>query len=268
MRADPGIERREHIRRMLAEEGSLRVEDLVERLGVTSMTVRRDLIVMEAEGLLVRTHGGCTYQSPMVRDLSFSEKDLLMARQKAGIAREAARLVRPGSTLFIDTGTTALHFARALPASLDVRVFTNNLRVAMDLFSRDGFEVFVYGGQLARTSPDLVGEISLTRAQEFQLDLAVLGTDAIDPVRGEAYAADIRTASLDRAVLRQAAHAMVLGDSSKLGKHSLALVITLGRGVTFITDDGAPARDLAALRRTGADIVVAACGDRNGKPAR
>jgi DeoR/GlpR family transcriptional regulator of sugar metabolism len=193
----------------------------------------------------------------MVRDLSFSEKDALHARQKASIAREATKLVQPGSSIFIDTGTTALHFARSLPQSLNLRVFTNNLRVAMDLFSREGFEVNVYGGRLAARSPDLVGETALTRAQEFRLDLAFLGTDAIDPVRGEMYAADIPTANLDRAVQRQSEKLVILADSSKLGKHSVALVVRLGEGITVVTDDGCASRDLAALKQCGVQVVVA-----------
>ena len=250
-------QRRELIRRWLAQEGSLKVTDLVDRLAVTSMTVRRDLAAMERQGVLVRTHGGCAYQAPLVRDLSFSEKDAKQADQKAAIAHEATRFVQPGSSIFIDTGTTALHFARALPQTLDVRVFTNNLRVAMDLFSRQGFEVNVYGGRLAGRSPDLVGETAMKHAQEFRLDMAFLGTDAIDPLRGEVYAADIPTANLDQLVQKQVEKLVVLADSSKLGKHSLALVGRLREGMAVVTDDGASPRDLTALRRTGAEIVVA-----------
>ncbi|MCC6697111.1 MAG: DeoR/GlpR transcriptional regulator [Candidatus Hydrogenedentes bacterium] len=249
-------DRRELIRKWLAEEGSVRVGDLVERLKVTSMTVRRDLAAMEQEGVLVRTHGGAAYQAPMVRDLSFSEKDALHARQKAAIAEAAVRLLKPAASVFIDTGTTALHFARALPKTLDLRIFTNNLRVAMDLFSREGFEVNVYGGRLARQSPDLVGETALTRAQEFRIDIAFFGADAIDPRRGEVYAADLPTAHFDKTVHRQAERLVVLADSSKIGKHSIALVARLDERMVLVTDDGVSARDLASLRKTGADIRV------------
>lgn len=252
----PNEHRHELIRKWLAEEGTLRVGDLVQRLKVTSMTVRRDLAALEAEGVLVRTHGGAAYQAPMVRDLSFSEKDAQNARQKAAIAGEAVKLLKRGASVFIDTGTTALHFARALPKTLDLRVFTNNLRVAMDLFSREGFEVNVYGGRLAPQSPDLVGEIALTRAQEFRIDMAFFGADAIDPKRGEVYAADLPTAHLDKTVLRQAERLVVLADSSKIGKHSIALVARLEPGMSVVTDDGISSRDLASLRKSGAEIRV------------
>jgi DeoR family transcriptional regulator, aga operon transcriptional repressor len=250
-------ERRNMIRRLLAQEGSLRVEELADRLSVTSMTVRRDLTAMEVEGVLVRTHGGCNLQSPMARDLSFSEKDALCARQKAAIAREAARRVEPGSSLFIDTGTTALHFARALPNTLSLRVFTNNLRVAMDLFGREGFEVIVYGGRLATQSPDLVGEIALGRVRDYRLNVAVLGADGIDPGRGEIYGADMHASSLDRLVLGQSERSMVLADSSKIGRVSLSLITRLRTGITLVTDSGALPRDLRLLEETEAEIVVA-----------
>lgn len=250
-------ERRDMIRHLLAQEGSLRVEELADRLSVTSMTVRRDLSAMEGEGVLVRTHGGCTLQSPMARELSFSEKDALRARQKAAIAREAARRIEPGASLFIDTGTTALHFARALPGAQGLRIFTNNLRVAMDLFGREGFEVIVYGGRLATQSPDLVGEIALGRVREYRLDVAALGADGVDPARGEVYGADMHASSVDRLVLGQAASSLVLADSSKIGRVSLSLIVRLRAGVTLVTDNEASPSDLRLLEDTGAVIIVA-----------
>jgi DeoR/GlpR family transcriptional regulator of sugar metabolism len=193
----------------------------------------------------------------MVRQLSFSERDSLRGDEKSAIAAEAVKLVEPGSALFVDTGTTALHFARVLPATLDLRVFTNNLRVAMDLFGRPGFEVIVYGGRLAGHSPDLVGEIALTRVQDFRLDLAILGADAVDPARGEIFASDIPTASLDRAVLRQAAKVAVLADSTKLRRQSLAAITQLTEGLTLVTDSGASPQDIEMLQATGAEITIA-----------
>jgi DeoR family transcriptional regulator of aga operon len=268
MRSNSSLNRRRELsRRGLAEEGELRVNDLVERLAVTSMTVRRDLAAMEESGVLMRTHGGASYQAPMVRDLSFSEKDALFAPQKAAIARESMKLVQPNQSIFIDTGTTALHVARILPQTSNVRVFTNNLRAAMDLFSREGFEVNVYGGRLTERSPDLVGEVALTRAQEFRLDLAFMGTDAVDPARGEFYATNIPTAKLNQVVIRQSERVVILADSSKLGKHSVALVTKIREGMVIITDDGASSRDIATLRRTGAEVIVAEVRE-NGRASR
>ena len=260
-------ERRHGIRRLLARAGAIRVEELADLLGVTPMTIRRDLTAMEEEGLLLRTHGGATVQSPMVRELSFSEKDALHAEQKAAIARTAVDYIEPGSSIFIATGTTCLHFARAMPASLDLNVYTNNLRVAMELFGRDGFQVTLYGGHLARRSPDLYGEIAIARIQEYRLDLAVLGADAIDTARGEAYGAAHEIIAVDRAVLRQSTAALILADSSKIGKHSHTLLTKLSSGITLITDDGILPDDHESLVETRAHVVIARMDDSTAEGA-
>lgn len=257
-------DRRHSIRRVLAEEGAIRVEALADRLGVTQMTIRRDLAAMEEEGLLLRTHGGCTVQSPMMRELSFSEKDVLRAAQKAAIAREAVRYIEADTSIFIDTGTTCLHVARALPNNLNLRVYTNNLRVAMELFGRDGFSVTLYGGHLAQRSPDLYGEIAISRVQEYRLDTAILGADAIDTLRGEVYGAVPEITNVDRAVLRQSTVALIVADSSKLGKHSRMLLTKLHSGITVITDDEILPDDHQRLTGTKAEIIVARVVDSNG----
>lgn len=253
--------RRDTIRQLLAEQGTLRVEELVEQLNVTSMTVRRDLSAMEDEGLLLRNHGGCSLQSPMVRNLNFSEKDAKFATQKAAIAREAVKHIPANSRIYIDTGTTALHFARSLPTNLNLEIFTNNLRVAMDLFSREGFIVNVYGGQLDKTNPDLTGETALLRVQEYNLDLAILGADAVDASSGEVFAADIPTANIDRVVGQKAMRKIILADSSKFNQRSFAAVAQLGAGALLITDSGVSQEDLVLLKRTGAEVIVASCED-------
>lgn len=260
-RVNSQTKRRRTIRHLLAQQGSLRVEELADQLKVTSMTVRRDLSAMEEEGLLLRTHGGCSLQSPMVRNLNFSEKDAKCAAQKAAIAQEAVKHIPPNSRIYIDTGTTALHFARSLPADLKLQIFTNNLRVAMDLFSRDGFNIMVYGGELNKTNPDLTGETALFRVQEYNLDVAVLGADAVDTTTGEVFAADIPTANLDRVAQKKAMRTIFLSDSSKFNKRSFAVVAQLGAGTLLITDSGISQEDLGLLRRTGAEIIVASCDD-------
>ena len=253
-------ERQERIRELLSANGRLSVARLTGHLRVASMTIRRDLTLMEQAGLLTRTHGGCVLQSPFVAELSFPQKQQLRQSQKSAIAQAVVRCLRPGEAIYLDTGTTALRIARILPPRLNVRVFTNNLRVAMELFGRVGVEVVVYGGVLAAKNPDLVAEIALAQIGQYRLDLAIVGGDALDVARGEFYGADTGTALLSQAAQRQADRVIVVMDSSKLGKRSLAVAGKLIRGMTLITDDEVRAADRADLRRTGAEIVYARTG--------
>lgn len=257
-------ERQEQIRGLLAAQGRLNVGQLSTQLDVASMTIRRDLAAMERAGLLTRTHGGCVLHSPFVSELSFPEKQRRRHEHKTAIASEAVKRLKPGEAIYFDTGTTTLQVARALPANLTLKVFTNNLRIAMELFGRAGVEVTVYGGALAQKNPDLTGEIALTQIQQYRLDVAIVGGDALDVARGEFYGADTHTALLSRAAQKQADRVIVVMDSSKFGKRSLAVAGKLGPGVTLVTDSELGAKDRSTLRRTGAGIVCARAKGENG----
>lgn len=248
-------ERQEQIYSALTRQGRLSVTTLARQLRVAPMTIRRDLARLEAAGLLTRTHGGCVLQSPFVVEASFLEKQRRRQAQKAAIASAAVQLLRRGEAVYLDTGTTALAVARALPSNLNLKVFTNNLRVALELFGRSGVEVIVYGGVLGRKNPDLMDELALAQITQYRLDVAVVGGDALDVERGEYYAADAGSAALSRAAQRQAERVIVVMDSSKFGKRGLAIAGRLTRGVTLITDDEPDAHTRAALRRSGATVL-------------
>ena len=224
------------------------------------MTIRRDLVALQDQGVLIRTHGGCVMQPVVVRELTFAEKDRRQAAQKAAIARELTRHIRAGSAVYLDTGTTAAQVARLLPSGLDLEVCTNNLAAAIELFSREGVRVTVFGGAMAPKSPDLVGELALDRVRNFHFDVAVLGSDAFDPGRGEFYSADLPTARLSRAVQERAARTLFAVDSSKFGRHGPHVAGRFGETSTLITDDGVSRDHLRALelhRDAGRDVIVA-----------
>jgi DeoR/GlpR family transcriptional regulator of sugar metabolism len=250
-------ERQERIRQLLSSNGRLGVGELAAQMHVAPMTIRRDLGTLEQAGLLTRTHGGCVLQSPFALELSFPEKQRRRQPEKSAIARETVRLLKPGETIYLDTGTTALQVARTLPPNLGLRVFTNNLRIALELFSRAGVEVVVYGGRLAERNPDLVNEIALSQISQFRLDVAIVGGDALDVARGEFYGADTGTALLSRAAQVQADRVIVVMDSSKFGQRSLAVAGKLNQGVTLVTDDEVSPKDRATLRRTKAELIFA-----------
>jgi DeoR/GlpR family transcriptional regulator of sugar metabolism len=262
-------DRQEKIRRLLAEQGRLTVQKLASRLRVASMTIRRDLTELEAAGVLTRTHGGCVLHSPFVSEMSFPFKQRLRQAQKTAIALATVRLLKRGQALYLDTGTTALQVARALPPELELRVFTNNLRVALELLGRRGMRVVVYGGVLSGRSPDLAGEIALAQLRQFRVDVAIVGGDALDVARGEFYGADTETAMVSRVAQQQADRVLVVMDSSKIGKRGLAVAGRLAAGTTLITDDEIDRASRAALRATGATVVFApvhagACAAMNG----
>lgn len=249
--------RRRRIQAVLATRGRLRVADLAEALHVSPMTIRRDLEAMETDGLALRTHGGCLLRSALVTEAAFPEKENRHREQKHAIAAEAVQRLSDGMSLYLDTGTTCLQIARRLPSDRHLKVFTNNLRAAIELLGRPGIEVLVYGGRLAGKNPDLTGEYAIAQITRYRLDFAFFGADALDVETGEFYGADMATALMAQAIRRQAGRAAAVVDSSKLGKRSVAVAGHLEAGMLLITDDGVPPAVRRMLRRTGAEIVFA-----------
>ncbi len=221
------------------------------------MTIRRDVETMEKQGLVLRTHGGCILRSAFVSESTFPEKESLNQIQKQAIAREAVSTLRSGFRIYLDTGTTCLHIARCLPSSLDLTVFTNNLRVATETLGRPGISVHVYGGQLAGKNPDLTGDYAIVQISSYPLDLAFLGADALDLDSGKFYGAEMATALMAQAVSRQAQRTIAVIDSSKFNKRSVAVAGRLQPGLTLITDRTTPPSVHKKLRNTGAAIILA-----------
>ena len=241
----------------LLKAGRLSVEELAAALAVSTMTVRRDLTCMEDAGVLTRTHGGCELQTRQAKERSFAEKDCDGRREKMAIAAEAVRRLQPNQAIYLDTGTTALHLARALPAHLGLTVYTNNLLAAMELMGRQGVTVTVYGGVLGAANPDLAGEGALLRIQDYPLDVAFIGGDALDPASGELYAAEPQTAMLSQAAQKRAKRVVALVDSSKFGLCGQVVIARLRPGMTLITDGHAGRAARAALLATNAEVIFA-----------
>jgi len=249
--------RQERLLALLASQERASLAMLAARLGVSGMTVRRDLARLEDHGLVLRTPGGCVLRSALVAEATFSEKEGLRRAAKSAIAALAVAHVRNGMRIYLDTGTTCLHVARALPLQGNVQVFTNNLRVVSELAGRSGVQVTVYGGALSGRNPDLIGDYAIARIASLRLDLAFTGGDALDPEGGVFYAADQATALLTETAQRQAGQTIAVMDSSKCGHRGVAVAGRLGPGMTLVTDAELGAGARRQLRRTGVHLELA-----------
>ncbi len=250
------IARRERILGLLAGQERGSMDEMASQLGVSTMTVRRDIEALASEGLVLRTPGGCVLRSALVAEATFSEKEGLRREAKAAIALRAVAHLTRGMRIYLDTGTTCLHVARALPLQMDLQVYTNNLRIVSELAGRTGVCVTVYGGALAGRNPDLIGEYAVARIASLHLDLAFTGADALDPETGQFYAADPSTALLTETAQRQSGKTIALIDSSKCGRRGVAVAGRLGPGSILITDSELPGNARRMLRRTGAILEL------------
>ncbi len=250
---------------LLAESGRLQVEDIVERLGVSPATARRDLDALAEQQLLGRTRGGAVSHS-VAYDLPVRYKNQQRRDAKRAIARAASALVPRGAIVGLSGGTTATAIADELMSRGDVMahaddpgltVVTNAVNIAMQLALRPQIKTVVVGGVLHPRSYELVGPHAEETLARINLDLAFIGANALHPDHG-ATTHDEREAAVNAAMARRAERAVLVVDSAKLDKRVFAVVGPERLFDTVITDGEATAEQRARLADRGYDVIVAA----------
>ncbi len=251
--------RLETVRRMLAEHGFVSVTAIAKDLGVSDMTVRRDLARLEEMDLAVRTHGGAL--APGKQGMSFdADEPAFDARARKGaaakgaIAAEAAALPRPFQTVGIDAGTTTLELARRLTGGSDLKIFTNNLRAAMVL-SESLHQVYVPGGQIRPGEYSVHGSIGIDQLRQFWLDIAFIGVSGL--TEDGFYDYSLEETEMKRVFMERASTVVILCDSNKFERLSLVRVSELGAATLLVTDAPPPPAIAAALDGAGCRVVVA-----------
>lgn len=250
-------ERHQRIVSRLKVLGSVGTDRLAEELGVSRETIRRDLVELEAEGLLKRIHGGAIPPHSPPEE-PFQRRQTLQQREKQAIGRAAVRLIQPGQSLFVDAGTTTSAFAAELGKLAGVRVVTNSLDIAQTLWRlQEAAEVTVVGGRLLSDVPATYGELTISELSRFHADVAVLSPVALDPRHGAADF-DLHEAEVARVMVANAAKVVMLADSSKLGKTSSVQYCTCDQINVLVTDTKAPADVVRAFGKAGVGRVIKA----------
>ncbi len=254
--AQSGERRRRELVRLLKAGEEIANAELAERLGVSVMTIRRDLDALADDGVVLRTHGGALAAQRITFEFAFDERRRRNLPQKRRIGAAAADRVGKGQALFVDTGTTTLEVARALAGSdLACTVVTSSLVIASTLWAHETVELVLLGGRVRRGSPDLVGPGTELMLEKLTADVAFLGSDGIDPERGS-FAADMDAARVAERMARNARRAVVLADSSKLGLAGGALYADIAEIDELITDRRAEPVAVRALRRKGITVTL------------
>ena len=164
----------------LADGGSVTVADLVDDLDTSAGTIRRDLVMLEQQRLLARTHGGATAHA-VSYELPLRYKGVRYAEEKRRIAREAAAQVSEGMAIGLTGGTTATEVARALADQQKLTIVTNALNIASELAIRPGIKLITTGGVARSQSYELSGPIAEASLTGLNLNVAFIGVDGITP---------------------------------------------------------------------------------------
>lgn len=237
-------ERRAHLLDTLERDGKVVAKTVAVQLGISEDSVRRDLRELAAEGLVQRVYGGALPISPAVVD--YAARRQVNPTGKQRVARAAVRLIRPGMTVLLDGGTTALAVAGQLPHDLRCTVVTHSPTVAVALVEHPTVEVVVIGGVLFKHSAVTGGASAVEAAQRITADLFLVGVTGVHPDAGLT-TGDPDEAAMKRALAGRSADTWVLGSTEKIGAASPFQVLPWS-GVAGVITDADPSATLDRLR--------------------
>jgi DeoR family transcriptional regulator of aga operon len=248
-------ERRRAILDIINHEGRALVQTLAPRFGASQVTIRKDLEILHSHGLVYRTHGGALpVRAGALLDPSLREKEKLHRKEKQKIGAAAARLVKEGQSVVLDSGTTTTGIARALREFRRLTVITNAVNIAADLAGTD-VEVILTGGILRENSFSLVGPLAEDTLRHLSADMLFLGVDGFD-VHFGLTTPNMLEAKVNRVMVEIARRTVVVCDSSKFGRRSLALIAPPSAVHQAITDSRIPKSDMRGLEEAGIDVTL------------
>ena len=257
-------QRYDRILDILNENGAVRVLDLVEQLGVSDMTIRRDLDYLALQGQLVKVHGGAT----VVRDSSalepaFQVKSGLEKSAKDAIGHEVLSLVQSGAAIAINGGTTTAAAATYLATIPNITVVTNSLKVAEKMWqSKAPGQVVILSGGIRTPSEALVGPVAIENIRSLHLDFLFMGVHGMSLQAGFT-SPNLMEAETNRSFIESAGEVIVLADSTKWGVKGLATIAQLNEAHKIITDTNISSDAVSSIEALGVKVILAAAHNSN-----
>ena len=237
-------------------QGSATVEALSERFSVTLQTVRRDVKLLAAAGLLVRFHGGVRVPSSTTENIAYRQRQTLNAEAKQRIARAVANAIPDGCSLILNIGTTTEAVARELVRRKGLRVITNNLNVAAILSDNADCEVIIAGGVVRARDRGIVGEATVEFIRQFKVDIGLIGISAIES-DGTLRDFDYREVKVSRAIIEHSRQVWLAADSSKFNRPAMVELANVREIDRLFTDIKPPAPFSQLLVAAGVQCDVA-----------
>jgi len=248
-------ERHQYILNKIQTEGSIDVQSLCKELKVSSVTIRKDLKLLEDKNLLYRTHGGATLHNPYTVDRPVNEKEHLQSAEKMRIGALAAGLIEDNDSIIIASGTTVLAMARCIKPKGTLTVITSALNVALELVHHNDIEVIQLGGLLRKSSSSVAGPYSDNVLGNVFCSKLYLGVDGIDLEFGLT-TTSASEAQLNRQMISSSQKIIVLADSTKFGKRGFGRICGIEEVDHIITDSGISDQTKKGLESLGIKVSI------------
>jgi DeoR/GlpR family transcriptional regulator of sugar metabolism len=252
----PTPERQKQILSLLAKQGRLSVNEIVEQFSISVATARRDLESLASQGKVQRVHGGVIAVEQAPPELPILERESEQPDEKTRIGLVAANLVADKETVFLGSGTTVLEVARTLRNRKNVTVITNSLPVLNALAGAEGITVIALGGMLRESEMSFIGHITEQALSEVRADKVIMGTRGLSLEHGltNDYLQETLT---DRAILKIGREIIIVADHTKVNRVATALLAPLDVMHTFVTDSKVDKKFVQALKKKEIDVVIA-----------
>src|SRR5690349_4411866 len=244
--------RHELILRAVRSEGSATISRLADSLGVSIATVRRDLVMLDEEGLLKRVYGGAA--SIADRDEPFADVAAVRVDEKDAIARRCAELVQDGETVLLDIGTTAHRVARQLRGRT-LTVITSSLAVVEELQDEETIQLVLLGGVLRRDYRSLIGFLTEDNLRQVHADRLFLGTSGVRP-NGQVMDTTVVEVPVKRAMIAASDKVVLVADAGKFPGTGMALVCGPRELDAVVTNAPVDEKTQAAFHEAGVEVMA------------
>ena len=249
-------ERHNYILEQLRKQQYIKVAEIAKELDVTTVTIRKDLKILEERNLLFRTHGSAMPINPYVPDTSVQIKGKRQNAEKEKIAIAAAQLIEENDSIIISAGSTNYKFAEHIQPKGHLNVVTPSLPVSILLNDQNDISIIQLGGNLFKKSLSVRGEYAALAFNDFTCSKLFLGVDGIDRDHGVTNS-NIEEALLSKKMIESSSKTIILADSSKFGKRGFGKVCALDKIDIIVTDAGITESMANMLDDMGIKLIIA-----------
>lgn len=248
-------ERKAFLIQELNLNGYVQVAELAEKLHITAATIRRDLTLLESEGICVRKRGGAVRSAQGVAfEPAYDVKRIRYEAEKRLIAEAAQRLVEDGNAIILDAGSTTYALALQLLRRKNIKVVTNDLKIAVCLAANPNIHTIITGGIARPYVFSLQGPQSETFIRNLRVDKTFLGADAIH-ADGSIYNVNMDEVPIKQAMIAAASQVVLIADSSKFEKTGFVKVCDMSQVDLVITDRSLPVEKLELIRSLNVPVA-------------
>ena len=247
------IPRHDEILKIISRLRSVSVQDLTERTGVSEVTIRKDLTILEEMGFVVRTHGGAQLAEDISAKRDLESRSSEHVAEKRQIATLAAQLISDGDTIYLDSGSTCALLAQQI-AGMSLRVVTNSISVMNALVGAHGISLFSIGGSYRREAGSFLGPLALENVKDFQIETCFVGATGISG-GGVFSSQNILESQLKTQILHSSRRRVVLADTSKFNSTAFSIFARTDDVDVIVAEHDF--EEAASLRELGIEVLLA-----------